>query len=131
MNDDNDMMKDVAYLAAAAAWAYDIDPANVSALEQFVHARNPDASEQLVAAVAQRMRENHERIASQPMEEGLRAAIAVVGGRVELARDLGVNYRAVLSWRRVPAERLVQVERITGIPRQRLRPDLYRGKPQP
>jgi hypothetical protein len=130
MNDDNDMTKGVAYLAVAAR-VHDIDPANVSALEQFVRARNPDASEQLVAAVAQQMRENHERITSQPMDEGLRAAIAVVGGRVELARDLGVNYRAVLDWRRVPAERLIQIERITGIPRERLRPDLYRGKPQP
>jgi hypothetical protein len=129
MNDNNDTAKDVAYLAAAASM-YDIDPANISALEQFVRKRYLDASEQLVATVAQRMRENHERIASQSMEEGLRAAIAVVGGRVELARDLGINYRAVLSWRRVPAERLVQVERITGIPRQRLRPDLFRGRPQ-
>jgi hypothetical protein len=127
MNDNNDTTKDVAYLAAAA-YMHDIDPANISALEQFVRERFPDASEQFVATVAQRMRENHERIASQPMEEGLQAAIAVMGGRVELARSLGIKYRAVLDWRRAPAERLVQVERITGIPRQRLRPGSFPRK---
>jgi len=125
----NDDMWDVAYLAAAAR-GYDIDPANISALGQFVRERYPDASDQLVATVAQRMHEKIERIAAQPMEEGLQAAIAVMGGRVELARSLGIKYRAVLDWRRVPAERLIQIERITGIPRERLRPDLFSEKPQ-
>jgi hypothetical protein len=121
--------KDVTYLAVAA-YIHDIDSANISALEQFVRERYSDASEQYVAAVAQRMRENHERNAAQPMDEGLQAVIAVMGGRVELARSLGVKYRAVLDWRYVPVERLIQIERLTGIPCERLRPDLFPRGPQ-
>lgn len=43
-----------------------------------------------------------------------------------VARDLGLTRSAVAMWDRVPAERVVEVERITGVPREQLRPDLYR-----
>lgn len=49
------------------------------------------------------------------------------GASVNLARRLKISPQAVHSWRRIPAERVVAVERITGIPREELRPDLYRG----
>ena len=44
-----------------------------------------------------------------------------------LARLIGVNRSTFLRWedRRVPAERVLDVERITGVPRHALRPDLY------
>lgn len=42
-----------------------------------------------------------------------------------LARGLGITRSAVHQWERVPAERVVDVERITGIPRALLRPDLF------
>lgn len=40
---------------------------------------------------------------------------------------LGVGAAAVCKWerRRIPAERVLDVERLTGIPRHELRPDLY------
>jgi len=42
-----------------------------------------------------------------------------------LARALRVNRSTVLRWqKRVPANRLLDIERVTGIPRHRLRPDL-------
>jgi transcriptional regulator with XRE-family HTH domain len=46
-----------------------------------------------------------------------------------LARLLGVDRSTVLRWeeRRIPAERVLDVERVTGIPRDKLRPDLYRS----
>ncbi len=47
----------------------------------------------------------------------------------KLARELGLARSAVAMWTRVPAERVVEIERITGIPRERLRPDLYRNPP--
>ncbi|MFN7185967.1 MAG: transcriptional regulator [Pseudomonadota bacterium] len=47
------------------------------------------------------------------------------GAKSRLARELGVTPGAVNQWRRVPAERVVEVERITGIPREQLRPDLF------
>jgi DNA-binding transcriptional regulator YdaS (Cro superfamily) len=45
----------------------------------------------------------------------------------DLARKLGVNKSTVSLWnlRRVPAERVIEIERETGIPRQELRPDIY------
>jgi DNA-binding transcriptional regulator YdaS (Cro superfamily) len=42
-----------------------------------------------------------------------------------LARALGITHSAVSQWRKVPAERVIDVERATGIPREKLRPDLY------
>jgi DNA-binding transcriptional regulator YdaS (Cro superfamily) len=44
-----------------------------------------------------------------------------------LAKALGITRSAIYGWRVVPAERVVEVERITGISRKRLRPDLYDG----
>ena len=43
----------------------------------------------------------------------------------EVARALGLTRAAVVKWAEVPADRLVEIERITGIPREALRPDLY------
>jgi DNA-binding transcriptional regulator YdaS (Cro superfamily) len=48
-----------------------------------------------------------------------------VGGMRALARELGINYQAIQTWKRIPAERVLAVETITGIPREQLRPDLY------
>lgn len=49
--------------------------------------------------------------------------------RAALADDLGINKVSVHLWDRVPAERLVAVERALNIPRQQLRPDLYAPPP--
>ena len=45
----------------------------------------------------------------------------------KLASELGVSRMAVYQWKEVPANRLVEIEQLTGIPRQDLRPDLYEG----
>ena len=44
-----------------------------------------------------------------------------------LADRLGVHRSTVTRWaqREVPVERLVEIERATGIPRQELRPDIF------
>lgn len=48
------------------------------------------------------------------------------GGIVKLSRALGFkSHQALYKWKRVPAERVVHVEKFTGIPRELLRPDLY------
>lgn len=49
----------------------------------------------------------------------------VRGAVIALARDLGITHSAVLQWKEVPAERVLDVERATGISRRSLRPDLY------
>jgi DNA-binding transcriptional regulator YdaS (Cro superfamily) len=41
-----------------------------------------------------------------------------------IARALNVNPQAVSQWRMVPLERLLVVERLSGIPREQLRPDV-------
>lgn len=46
-------------------------------------------------------------------------------GVSQLAKALGITHGAVSQWRRIPAERALEIERITGIPRSELRPDLY------
>ncbi len=60
---------------------------------------------------------------------GVRKAIAAKGGAKALADALRLSKQAVSKWRRVPAARVLQVERVTGIAREDLRPDLYRRKP--
>lgn len=42
-----------------------------------------------------------------------------------LAREIGITRGAVAQWDRVPAERLGDVARVTGIPMPKLRPDLF------
>lgn len=55
----------------------------------------------------------------------LAAAIKKAGGYAALAAAIGLTRAAVFQWRRVPADRVIAVEAATGIPRARLRPDLY------
>ena len=48
-----------------------------------------------------------------------------VGGVVALAKGLGVKHPSLHSWRRVPAERVRDLEKLSGIPCHEIRPDLY------
>ncbi|HEX2554212.1 MAG TPA: Cro/CI family transcriptional regulator [Microvirga sp.] len=55
-------------------------------------------------------------------------AIEAYGGGAALARRLGISRNAVSEWRakqRIPVERVLDLERLTGIPRHELRPDIY------
>ena len=47
--------------------------------------------------------------------------------QAQLGEMLGVGDAAVTKWEkgRVPAERVLDVERVTRVPRYRIRPDLY------
>jgi hypothetical protein len=55
----------------------------------------------------------------------IREAAERVGGVPELARKLGVSRQAIYQWVEVPSARTAQIERVTGIPRSRLRQDLF------
>ena len=61
--------------------------------------------------------------------EGLEAAILKAGGQTELANLLGIRQSHISNWKnrnkRVPAERVLDIERVTGVSRHELRPDLY------
>jgi len=56
----------------------------------------------------------------------LEMLLAKVGNASRLATLIGVNKQAIYKWQRIPADRLIDIEKATGIPREKLRPDLYR-----
>lgn len=58
-------------------------------------------------------------------DAGLQKAIDAIGSQAELARRLRIKAQSVTKWPRVPAERVLQVEAITGVSKHDLRPDLY------
>lgn len=58
----------------------------------------------------------------------VKQVIKRAGGVLALANALSIDHSAVSKWQRrgrVPVERVPDVERITGIPRHVLRPDLW------
>lgn len=57
-------------------------------------------------------------------DPGLRRAFKVKT-ITELAKELGIEPASVSGWRRIPAERVSEVSRITGVPRAELRPDIF------
>jgi DNA-binding transcriptional regulator YdaS (Cro superfamily) len=59
--------------------------------------------------------------------EALAEAKKAVRGNTGLAEALSgkISPQAISQWKQVPAERVLDVERVTGVSRHRLRPDLY------
>jgi TorA maturation chaperone TorD len=60
-------------------------------------------------------------------DPGLQQAIKAAGGVSELARKIGIAQPSISNWSRIPAERVVSVEQVTGVDRALLRPDLFGG----
>jgi DNA-binding transcriptional regulator YdaS (Cro superfamily) len=61
---------------------------------------------------------------SSPLK-ALERAKQSIGGYRTLAATLRITPQAVSQWKRVPVTRVLDVERITGVPRHELRPDFY------
>ena len=57
--------------------------------------------------------------------EALKRAVENVGGQAKFARLIGVTAQAVSQWDEVPPLRVLMVERVSGVSRHELRPDLY------
>ena len=55
----------------------------------------------------------------------LKRALENAGGPSALGRKLGISAAAVSQWEQVPPLRVIDVERVTGVPRHELRPDIY------
>ena len=62
------------------------------------------------------------------MSPGLTRAIEKAGSMGKLARLLGISQQAVSQWREVPTRHIIAIEHATGVPREVLRPDLYRRR---
>jgi TorA maturation chaperone TorD len=62
-------------------------------------------------------------------DAGLEEAIRAAGGVGALAQKIGISQPSVSNWSRVPADRVVSVESVTGVTRDVLRPDLYSTQP--
>lgn len=58
-------------------------------------------------------------------QSGVKKAIDAAGNASILARKLGIKVQSIQQWTRIPAERLAEVERVTGVPRAELRPDIF------
>jgi DNA-binding transcriptional regulator YdaS (Cro superfamily) len=61
-------------------------------------------------------------------DEALKEAIQKAGGQTSLARAIGSTQGHVSQWIRrgkVPADKVLKIERATGVPRERLRPDIF------
>ena len=66
------------------------------------------------------------RMSAQSLRDGgLQEAIKAVGGVGALARALGISQPSVSNWQKVPPERVIAIEQISGVARGVLRPDLY------
>jgi len=58
-------------------------------------------------------------------ETPLERAINAAGGLTKLAASLKITKQAVAQWDEVPPLRVLEVERVSGVSRSELRPDLY------
>ena len=61
---------------------------------------------------------------------GLDLAIQYYGSIPKLAKALGIQRQSVYQWpdRLIPKERARDLEDLTGIPKEKLRPDLFKNK---
>ena len=62
--------------------------------------------------------------------DALNRAIDSAGGPSALARRIGVTPSAVTNWaksvKRISPQNAIRIENVTGIPREEIRPDLFR-----
>lgn len=54
------------------------------------------------------------------------AAAKKCGGLTQLSIALGLTGSAAYQWKRIPVSRVAAIEKLTGIPREVLRPDIFR-----
>ena len=55
----------------------------------------------------------------------LRELFRKVGTANEFAKAIGVTPQAISQWDKVPIGKAADVERVTGVPRSELRPDIW------
>jgi DNA-binding transcriptional regulator YdaS (Cro superfamily) len=62
-------------------------------------------------------------------KESLKEAVELMGSQTALAKALNVKQAHIWNWLnrdlQVPAEHTIAIEKLTGVPRYHLRPDIY------
>lgn len=58
-------------------------------------------------------------------DPALERAKKQAGGANKLAAGLAITPQALSQWDKVPPLRVLEVERLSGVPREELRPDIY------
>ena len=58
----------------------------------------------------------------------VRVAIEKFGSVKALAAELGIAPQGISQWKQIPGRHVRAMERITGIHREQLRPDLFRDE---
>ena len=53
-------------------------------------------------------------------------AAARLGGIVAMSQALGLSRGAAANWSEIPVDHVAKLEKLTGIPREVLRPDIFR-----
>jgi hypothetical protein len=66
---------------------------------------------------------------AEQLEPGLRLAVEAAGGTITALADLlGIRPQAVAQWDGIPTGRILEIEKVTGVDRAKLRPDLYKRR---
>ena len=69
---------------------------------------------------------------TSPVKAAILKAVANVKGQSAMARAIGIRPQAVQKWCKtgvVPADRVIDVEKHSGVHRHDLRPDIYPDAP--
>ncbi len=64
----------------------------------------------------------------EDLDPGLRLAVEAAGSMTNLARMIGIAPQAIAQWDVVPINRVLEVEKATGVDRELLRPDMFRRR---
>jgi DNA-binding transcriptional regulator YdaS (Cro superfamily) len=71
------------------------------------------------------MRKSPEKSRKKISDSGLKLAVAAAGSRYKLAKALDMTLPALMRWKRIPSQRVIQIETLFKIDRGKLRPDLH------
>lgn len=83
----------------------------------------------MLSKLRQRYLRLNESYAFISFMSALARAKEAAGGPTALGRAIDLTPQAVSLWKEVPAKHVLAVERITGISRHELRPDIYGPAP--